>query len=254
MVGLERHVVVAGNAERGRVGQRLGKAHLSPRRHDAVLLGDDHGGGLIKAAAPRARVEAPELGAGLEQRDGVGLPDHVEHPVRVAGAGDSHDAVGHWLQHPWRRAASGSGRRSEHTEFGPFTSGVDPSVGRCHRHQPNAALRRPVRQQLCDRAAHRIADGDEPSHSELVEDVQRIGGTVLEAEGGSGPHTVAVAVMIDDDHAVLFGEGIDGVGPVGDAVDVPPVQQEQRGLVGVDSGVVHSHCAAPGHVHGDARG
>ena len=207
------------------VRQRRGQSFLPPFGDDSVLVGDDHRGGLSETGGPRARVESSEFGARLEECDGVSRLDDVEHPVRIAGAGDLHDAIRDRPKHARWRPACGSGAGTQRPELDPLPGRVRPSVRRRHGDEPDAAVGCTVGEQLGDGATHRVADGDEAVHAEPIEGAEGVGRTVFESEGGSGTDAVAMTVVVDDDDSVLLRQRGNGVRPVRGTVDVPPVEE-----------------------------
>lgn len=165
------------------VRQRRGQSFLPPPGDDPILVGDDHRGGLSETGGPRARVEPTEFGPRLEKCDSVSRPDDVEHPVRIAGAGDLHDPIRDRPKHARRGAACGSGTSPQRPEFDALPGRVRPSVGRRHGDEPDAAVGCTVGEQLGDGTTHRVADGDEAVHAELIEGVEGVGRTVFEPKG-----------------------------------------------------------------------
>jgi len=69
-------------------------------------------------------------------------------------------------------------------------------------------------EQLRDRAAHRVPDGNESADVEGFRECRNVICTIRESEGGSDPHPASVATMIDDQDAVGPPEGLENRSPI----------------------------------------
>ena len=73
------------------------------------------------------------------------------------------------------------------------------------QHQPGDALAVALPDQLGDRPAHRVADGDERVDAEHVAHGDGVVGAVLQAERLARPDAATVAAVVDGDDPVVLG-------------------------------------------------
>src|SRR4051794_17680536 len=101
-------------------------------------------------------------------------------------------------------------------------------------------------QQLRDRAAHRVADGDHRTGSELYERFRTVVGTVGEAEDRAAAHTSAMAAEIGRDDVEMLRERLEDIEPIEAARRDPTVQEQKRRCTGRAVECAHECRAAAG--------
>ena len=208
----------------------FGQLELAPQRHHLIVGGGDHRDGDVDLVDPRSRAEAAERQGGLADQAGV-VPAQLacRPPPQVGGD----EAAG---EDPSYRAPAGyaeslgqameadveaSDAEEEHAVVDP--SAEVPAGGT--EHHSRHSLGMAVPDQLGDRAAHGIADRDEPVDAEHVCEGGHVVGAVSEAEVVAA-HTSPVSSVIDGDDPVPMAEGSKGGRPVGPARGAQPVQQQ----------------------------
>ena len=75
-----------------------------------------------------------------------------------------------------------------------------------HSTSPSTSSRWRCQSELGDRAAHRVADGDEAVDAQLAGEGGDVVGAVLEAERLGRAQAAAVAAVVDGDDAEVLGE------------------------------------------------
>ena len=102
----------------------------------------------------------------------------------------------------------------------------------------------PLPEQLCNRAAHRVADGDEAIDLERCRECRNVICTICESERGSNPHPSSVAAMIDDQDAIRTPERLENGSPIEQACRTQTMQEQQGRRVRRRCGLAHENLSA----------
>ena len=120
------------------------------------------------------------------------------------------------------------------------------------QHQAVHQFRPAPVQQLGDRAAHGVPDGDAAVDLELFEQHRRVVGAVLEAEPAAQPSPVAA--MVHGNDAEVVGQRPVRRVPVEVRRRRPAVEQQHRGRIIRTSELADVRRSTPGEVHEPPRG
>ena len=239
-------VVLAVDAERLGARDRVEQLDLAPQRHDAVAHRDDDRGRHVDLSDPRARREVADRAAGLEHHPPVVRGGLLHRPrLPREGLALQVELLGQPLARLGRRDPGEGGEPGQAEEREPLAAELGEVRRRRAQHQAVDPFAVAVPHQLGDRAAHRVADGDEPVDAERVGDGDHVVGEVLETER---PLAADPACRGRDGRTRTRGSA----GPSGCVarvpVDVgrrrPAVEEGDRGRTGRAAEVAHEDRAA----------
>ena len=143
------------------------------------------------------------------------------------------------------RAAVASPLQPEERE--PLAA-VDVEVARGGgEHEPDESLAVAAPQELGDRPAHRVAEGDEPVEPDRVGHRDHVVGAILEPERGPRPDPRPVAPVIEGEHAEVLAQRSVGAEEVEVGGGRPPVQEHQSRCAG-RAGQLAQHDRAGGQL------
>ena len=111
----------------------------------------------------------------------------------------------------------------------------------------------PAPEELRDRSAHRVPDGDDRTGVELDECRRAVVGAVREAEDAARTHTARVTAKVGRDDPEMFGERFEHLEPVQPATRDPAVQQQQRRRARRTRQLAHERRAPAGELDPAAR-
>ena len=108
--------------------------------------------------------------------------------------------------------------------------------------------------ELGDRAAHRVADRDDPVEAERVGEGGDVVGALLEAERLGRADAAAVAAVVEGDDVEVLGERRVARPPVEVGRRRPAVQQHERRRAGRSGELAHERAPATGEPDVSAAG
>ena len=171
----------------------------------------------------------------------------------AAPAANRSGAVGTWLDVATEaHAARGDGERGLQRVSARRPDGQLRGSGT--EHETGDEIGALPREQLRDRAAHRVAGEHHRPGVQRVEQRGEVVGAVVEPEHGAGAHPATVAAEVGGEHPELAAEGLEHPAPVEAAAAHPAVEEDEGGRAGRPGQLAHEGGAAAGELDGAALG
>ena len=140
-----------------------------------------------------------------------------------------------------RRPCRGAHERDEDH---PLAKARDQARAGCAEHEARHEVAVLAPQQLRDRSAHRVADGDHRACVEVTKQRGGVVGAVAQLEPLRRADAAPVAAQVGRDHVEVLRERREHVVPVEAAARDPTVQQQHRWCAGRTRHLAHEHRAA----------
>jgi len=207
----------------------IGHLALARDRNEPIHLGHHDGSRHVDLRDPLRRIEAHEGGGGLADGHRIAAAHFGHHTFSDGGIRDGFrkPLLGHTPDHPPRRDAAdeiqdrGEGvselpalTRSESTGSRTQDQSVDP---------PTMA----VPEQLRNRAAHRVSNGQNAIDLEGLDERRDVIRTIGEREWRADTHASTMATMVDDEDVIAATERAENRPPIEQTGCAETVQQHQ---------------------------
>lgn len=210
----------------------LEESDLASSAHHGIAHRDNLRHRNIDRANPVDRREAPDRLSGFEQHSPVVACGFAHRPrLPLVGFPVEIELIGEPRTSLFGRDTSERSKSGEARESPPLETFTIKNRCGGAQHETVDPLGMATPHQLGDRAAHRVADGDESVDSQCVSDQHSIVGTILQPKPLFGAQTGSVTSMVVCHDAIALGEWFVALEPVQVGGGGPSVEQENDGSV-----------------------
>lgn len=203
------------------------ESDLASTAHDAIAHGDDLRHRNIDRADPIDRRKASDRLSGLEQHSPIvpgGFPDRPRLPL--VGLSVEIELIGEPRTSLFGCEPSERRKTGESCEPPTFEAFTVEDRGSGAQDETVDPFRVAPPQQLGDRAAHRVADGDESVDSQSIGDEHGVVGAVFQSKPLLRSKTGAVTSMVECHHVIALGECFVAFEPIQVGGCCPSVEQD----------------------------